>query len=494
MIRHLLLLAGLATFILTPGSALGTESDQVPIEQRCVAASMTVPALFHTLAYNRHPQSKTESLTYVDVYGNVRRLPRFCVERYRRFGYFKIEIKSTTSRGKWIPVERAWKPLDLAFGDEEIERPYFRISSYSQRAERKRHRNLGCVTQVKTKLKLELQDRQTFAVIAARFVELPGEIDSWRTARCGGQLSIRDEARPCPQQVYGVTTTSVRTWDVRALAVSCRTAARVGQRALIGYNSDGDLDPRRISGWTCYYSQNAAVGCRRGRARIYVVTNRGRQHIGAHCSSDDVQQLVALGSNCSTARQLSLEIASSSTPSTSTQIDGRRWRCLARQVVPLIRYQCFAPRAAITFLRPDPAANQPHPTTIPAGTIYPGGGAAAIGRTPLVRIEDTDQVGGQVEIELLTEEGLIGRPAQIRVSLWKWRRLSPSDIYRQRRIGKPQIRTFILEATEQRVVVGPAHTHGDWSYEIRIMTPAFTSGPARYSAAKAEEIYLMFYG
>jgi hypothetical protein len=491
LLRRSLLLAGLIAVVLMPESALGAESDQALVEQRCVAAAMTVPGFFHTVAHNRHPQSKTESLTHVDVVGNVRTLPRFCTERYRRYGYYKAEIKSTTSQGKWIAVEDEWKSLDLHFGDESVNRPYFRVSGFSQKAGTRRHHNMGCVTQVRTRLNLHLQDQRTFAVIAARSVELPGEIDSWRTARCRGQLSIRDGARGCPQSVYGATTTSVRSWRVRALGANCRTAARVGQQALIGYSSDGDLDPRRVSGWTCYYSQNAAASCRRGRARIHMATNRGRQHIGRQCSGQGVQQLIVLGASCGTAQRLSIRFAAA-TPPTRVTIGGQRWQCRAFSVAPLIRYQCFAPRAAVSFLRADPAATGPYPTEIPAGTVYPGGGAAAVGRVPEFRIEDTDQVNGEIEIELLTEEGLIGRPVQVKVSLWKWKRFSPTDIRRQRRIGEPRIRAVILEAAEQRIAIGAAPRRGNWSYEIRIMSPAFASGSARYAAAKTSLTYLIF--
>lgn len=448
---------------------------------------MEVPAFFRTLAYNRHPQSKTESLTYVDVFGNVRRSPRPCIERYRRYGYFKIEIKSTTSRGKWIPLEENWKPLELAFGDEEIPHPYFHISDYSQRAENKQQLNLGCVTRVKAKLRLELQDRQTYAVIAARSVELTGEIDSWRTARCKGQLSIRDGARPCPQPIYGVTTTSVRSWDLKALRVSCRTAARLGQRAMIGYISDGNLDPRRLFGWTCYYSQNAAVGCRRRGARIYVNTNRGRQHIGRHCPSE-VQELVVVGAGCATAQQLAQVVASSSTPVLTTRVGGKSWRCVSHWIAPLIRSQCYGARAAVSFLRPDPAATGPYPTEIPAGTIYPGGGVAAIARTPLLQITSTDAVDGQVEFEITTEEALIGVAAQMRITSWKW---DCRERCRRHRIGGAEVRSFTIASTEQRVWVGPLHTHGNWMYEVSITTPAFTTGPARYASAKATADYLM---
>jgi hypothetical protein len=188
------LLAGVAIFILATGSALAAEPEQVPTEQRCVAAAMTVPAFFHTLAYNRHPQSKSESLTWVDVYGDVRRLPQACLDRYTRQGYAKILTKSTTSR-RWTAVEGHWLSLEMAFSDQNIEAPYFHFSTVARQVEQKRHRDLGCVTQLKAELKLELQDQQTGTVIAARSIELPGEIDSWRTARCTGKLSIRDRAR-----------------------------------------------------------------------------------------------------------------------------------------------------------------------------------------------------------------------------------------------------------------------------------------------------------
>lgn len=495
LIRRLLLLAGLAPSLLAPGSAPAAEAEaeQASLEQRCVAAAMTVPAFFHTLAYNRHPQSKLESLTWVDVYGNVRRLPPFCLDRYQRLGYVKVLIKSTVSH-RWTSVEAHWQSLEMEFGDQHVKTPFFHVSTAAKQSERKPHRDQGCVIQVKSAMKLQLQDRQTGTVIAARFVDLPGEIDSWRTARCRGKLSIRDDARHCPQSVYGVTTTSARSWDVRALAVPCRTAARVGQRALVGYSSDGDLDPRRVAGWTCYYSQNAAASCRRGRARIHLGTNRGRQHIGNHCSSSEVQQLVVLGSACSTARRLSAQITTVSPSQRTTSIDGKRWRCLARQVTPLVRYQCFAPAAAVSFVRPDPAAGQPYPTEIPAATIYPGGGAAAIGRTPLFRLGESFAEDGKVEVELQSEQALIGRPARLKVSLWKWHCLPAKDCYRRRRIGRPRIGNFTLEATEQRVAIGPLRSHGNWSYEIQITTPAFTLGSARYSPAKAGVTYLMLNG
>jgi hypothetical protein len=162
-------------------------------------------------------------------------------------------------------------------------------------------------------------------------------------------------------------------------------------------------------------------------------------------------------------------------------------------LTPLIRYQCFSRAGVVTFLRHDPAAEEPYPTTIPAGTIYPGGGAAAIARTPILRFGESFIRDGEVVIELETEEGLAGRPAQLQIARWHWHCGVENRCQRERQIGKAQTWTLTL-ATKQLLTVGPLIQRGNWSYEIEISSAGFAVGDVRYGPAEARQTYLMLHG
>jgi hypothetical protein len=204
-------------------------------------------------------------------------------------------------------------------------------------------------------------------------------------------------------------------------------------------------------------------------------------------------ELIAANTSCSLAQRLSDQTDLLSANPSRKVVSGQAWRCFTRQLTPVIRYQCFSGDRVVTFLRHDPAAEEPYPTTIPEGTIYPGDGAAAIARTPILRFGESFIRDGQVVIELETEQGLAGRPAQLQVARWHWHCGVENRCQRERQIGKAQIRALTLE-TKQVLTVGPVVQRGNWSYEITATTAGFAVGDDRYGSAKTRQTYLMLYG
>jgi hypothetical protein len=502
------LLAVAAGCLSAPAGAVAAEDSSEAIEQRCVAAAMALPPRLQTVVYNRHPQSKTESRIEADVAGTARRQPRECAGLFSRRAFARVQFQSSTSGQRWIAVGKAWESLYLEEADSPPIREFRKFGRYGPMGltigAYKPHRNFGCVLRSRLLLRLELVEEGTGRVVAARFVELPGEIDEWRKVRCLGQLSIRDKTSPCGQSLLAIGGGTPHRWTISVKGVGCGAARRIAGPALQGGFPDASLAARRVRGWRCVYSQNSAAACMRGARRIYL---RTREELGTDCrASRQETQLIAAGVPCSTASELSRAAAgdlAGQGPAVH-QIMGRAWRCFAFAVAPFVAHHCYAGAAMVVFAAVDESLQGPFPTTIPADAIYPGNGASAIGRTPLLRIEDGFVRGGQVVLEVVAEESLSGQVAQLEVALWRWRCRELHDpdplgddvrCGRLGRVGAPVRNELTLQSGEQLVPIGPIgrlRREGDWSYDARITTDSFSAGGVLYAPAKVTLSYIMF--
>lgn len=473
-----------------------------PTEQSCVAAGMTLPPRLQAVVYNRHPQSKTESRVEVDVTGTARRLPGACVGPFLRRAFARVQFKSSTSDRRWIPAGRAWESLGLEFVDTPPVHEFQRFGEFWGIGFDKRRRDLGCVLQSRLLLKLELVEEATGRVVAARFAEVPGEVDLWRSSRCLGRLSIRDEVSSCRQTTLGVAGQTPHLWTIAVKRSSCAAATRIARVALQTGFVEAGLTSGRVRGWRCVYSQDSAAACMKGRRRIYL---RTRDELGVQCPvSGGKESLTAARASCAVGRAVRA-VAAEAVPTghaVTHRVEGRSWKCFAFSVAPFIAHHCYGGSALVVFGTLDRSFVGPPPTAIPADVIYPGNGASAIARTPFLRIEEWFIKDDQVELEVLAEDSLAGQTAHLEVTLSKWRcgkDLDPDPLGdgpscgRVRRIGEPIDRQLTLQAS-QRIPIGRIRRSGNWSYDVRIGTDGFSSGGVLYGPAKATTSYLMFYG
>ncbi|MET0306381.1 MAG: hypothetical protein ABW196_09160 [Solirubrobacterales bacterium] len=494
------LTAATAGCLLATPAAQALAEPTVATEQICVAAGMTLPPRLQAVVYNRHPQSKTESRVEVDVTGTARRLPGECIGTFVRRAFAQVQFRSSTSGQRWIPAGKAWESLGLEFVPPVHE--FQRFGEFWGIGFDKRRRNLGCVLQSQLRLKLELVEEATGRVVAARFAEVPGEVDLWRSSRCLGQLSIRDEVTPCRQTTLGAAGQTPHLWTIAVRRSSCAGAALIARIALQRGFAEAGLTSQRVRGWHCVYSQDSAAACMQGSRRIYL---RTRDRLGHECPISGVREsLLAARASCATGRAVraaAAEDAPGDRPATH-RVSGRSWQCFAFSVAPFVAHRCYGGSALVTFGTLDRRYAVPQPTVIPADVIYPGNGASAIARTPFLRIEEWFIEDDQVELEVLAEDSLAGQTAHLEVGLSRWRcgqDLDPDPLGdgpscgRVRRIGEPVERQLTLQAS-QRIPIGRIRRDGNWSYDVRITTESFSVGNVLYGPAKATTSYLMLYG
>ena len=498
----LALLVTAALWPAVPALAQASPAPPEVVEQRCVAAGMTLPPFLQTIVYNRHPQSKIDSLVEADVTGSARRLPQACIGVFARRAFSRVQFQSNTSGDRWLPVGKAWESLEIGVVDTPPIREFQRFGRFGASGfgvgYDKHQRNVGCVLRSRVLLKFELVELETGRIVAARFAELPGEADLWRAERCLGRLSIRDHTVPCRQTALGVARTGPHLWTIAAKRVGCAVAARIASAALRGTFVEASLASRRVRGWRCVYSHNSAAACLRGTRRIYLRTRRAA---GAECPvPDGDESLRATRASCSAAATLAVAAAGDPLSPTKHRAGGRAWRCFAFSVPPLIAHHCYGATALVTFDAVDPSLLGPQPTAIPAGVVYPGNGAAAIGRTPLLRIDDSHLRDGRAVIELVAENALVGQTAYLEIGLSKWRCGHRVDhpgplgdgpnCGRLRRLGRPAKRQFTLRS-RQDIMLGRYRRHGNWSYDVRILTHSFSVGSLLYGPARATTSYIM---
>lgn len=539
-------------------TALGSAADRAgaqSLEQRCIAAGLVSPQEMRGYFFNHHPE-KDREVRATDNYlapaeiageleGIIADLPAACGGHFSRHGLIKLQFKASKGGKRWRSIRKGWEeiqwgqryldpprvdpverrhtttvegpsfPPSVEYEVEE-EEPSFREESttvtyepsndllpspfvYIRSQQNMGSLGLGCATAGRARIKMEIVDETTKAIVAVRLLSIPVPVDSWFRARCAGKFSIQDSAaaKRCGKRVVGGAPGRPPTlWGVKVQRVGCGEAAAVGQKALqVPEYSQGSLASHRVEGWHCFFGHRGAAACLKGRSRIFLVARKGA---GGKCSGAPrgVRKVSVAGTSCETANALGGQVQQDPSKELfgKRQLGGATWACSALRYLDsddrlIMDYHCFSGAAMVAFEvsafkgRVVPV----EPTSIPPEVILPGNGPAELfALTPELKFgERAKWTKHKAFLPIEVEPALVGRKARLDLVEFKAECTWTSDEGQtdpicptSRRVGA-STRSIVLEPT-QLVYFVPRKHRGNWLYRLTVTTRPFTYNGLSY--------------
>ncbi len=530
----------LLVLVCVAGAIFGTgnASAEPSLEQRCIAAGLVSPLEFDGFTFNHHPEKDREvratdnflSPAEIDTSFDavIAGLPEACNGRYSRKGLLKLQFKASRGGDRWRSLRKGWEEIHwseryLPSGRRSYPEylPYdgsVEYEDYSPIASQQStnnpplspyvyfmtHQNtgslgLGCAVASRARLKLEIVDDASRAIVAVRLIDLLIEIDSWAQARCQGKFSIQDSAaaRRCGKRVVGGLPGGPPTiWGVKADRVSCSRASAVAQKALqVPAFSQGSLAAQEVDGWRCFFGFRGAAACLQGSKRVYLIAREG---IREKCSGapKGVKKLSVANTSCEVAAGLATQVLQDPSKELvgAQEAAGAIWSCAALRYFGsddrmTNDYHCFSGEAMVSFELNDPKERivPVEPTAIPPEVILPGKGPSALfSLTPELKFgESAKWTKKKVLLPIEVEAALVGQKARLELVTFKAECTWTSDESQDtpicpstKRVGT-STRSTVLKPS-QLVYFAPRKYRGNWIYRLTVKTEPFSYNGLAY--------------
>lgn len=522
-------------------------------EQRCIAAGLVTPLETRGFVFNHHPE-KDREIRATDNYlasaeiaaefeAVIADLPAACRGHFSRRGLIKLQFKASKGGERWRSIRKGWEeiywgqryldppkvdpverryttvvegPSFPAVPEYEVdEEPSFREESttvfyeeppneppLSPFVDVRSQQNtgslgLGCATAGRARIKLEIVDDATKAIVAVRLLSIPIPVDSWFRARCAGRFSIQDSsgAKRCGRLVGGAPGGPPALWGVKVQRVGCGAATAIGQQALqLPAFSQGSIAPQRVDGWACFYGHRGAAACLQGQKRIFLVA---RKRTGEQCDGPrGVRKLSVANASCEAAAAVASQIQQDPGKDvfSTRQAGGGTWSCSAIRYLDsddrvILDYHCFSGTAMAVFEVPAFKGSlvPTEPTSVAPEVIFPGSGPAELfALTPELKFgENAKWTKHKAFLPIEVEPALVGQKAYLELVAQKaectWTADEGQDspiCPTRRRVGTSK-RSITLEPT-QLVYFAPRKRRGNWLYRLTVKTRPFTYNGLSY--------------
>ena len=550
-----LLLALLVASAVSLAYGVSLASAELTPEQRCIAAGLVLPEESRGYTFNHHPE-KDHEIRATDNYlaaaeiassfeAIVADLPATCRGHFSRRGLIKLQFKSSKGGDRWRSIRKGWEEIQwseryldppkptlverqVTTGSSElppsgsieyeVEEPATTRRGSSQVTREysssdpplspfvavRSQQNigslgLGCAVASRARLKLEIVDDATKAILAVRLVEIPIAVDSWFRARCQGEFSIQDSAaaQRCGKQVIGGAPGGPpAVWGVKVQRVACGRAAAVAQEALQEPAfSQRSIAIQEVDGWRCFYGHRGAAACLQGPKRVFLVA---RKRAGEKCAAAPrgIKGVSVAKTSCEVGIGLASQVQQDPSKEllATLQFGSSTWSCAALRYLDsddrsIVDYHCFSGEAMVTF---EVASSKDRlvpvePTAIAPEVILPGKGPAALfALTPELKFgERAKWTKRKAFLPIEVEPALVGRKARLELveseaeCSWTADEGQTSPICpTSKRVGA-STRLITLEAT-QLVYFAPRKHRGNWLYRLTVKTRPFTYNGLSY--------------
>jgi hypothetical protein len=500
-------------------TSVNATAAELSLEQRCIAAGLPDLQEFRGYTFNHHPEKDREIratdnfLAGAEVVSSfeaiIANLPDECDGHFHRDGVLKLQFQASLGARKWYSHRKGWEPIHWeerflpantrspypVYGPSTGPLPSPFVGFGSQ--QNSNSLGLGCALGGRAKIKLDIVDDSSGAIVAVRLFSYPTQVESWYRARCQGKFSIHDSAaaRRCPRRIVGAwAASSPLIWGVKATRVNCGRASTLAQAALEQPSfSQGSVAAQRVSGWECFYAQRGAVSCRKRRKHVYVIARGG---IGEKCSGAPkrVKALRAVKVPCELAIALAGAVQNGSAgDSGEYSLGDRSWSCVSFGFLgsddrPTSKNHCFSHGAMVSFeLAEDGRLIPAEPTTIPVEVVLPGEGTDALFTlTPELEFgEEWKWTRKSISVPVEVEPALVGQRARVEVVKFKAECTWTKDVGQtepicpsRRRVGGSARHLTLRDS--QLVYVGPGEHRGNWIYRLNVSTRPFTYNGIRY--------------